>query len=138
MKKTLLFMALIFILGCSSASPPAATGQIEWLHDLQEAKDLAASQAKPILIDFYTKWCGWCKRMDADTYADAKVGDKAKDFICVKIDAEANSATARGYNVRGFPTTLFLNSRGEVIEIVPGYLPPDKFLILMDEVLSRA
>lgn len=136
MKKIILVVSLFLILGCNPASPPLEKGSVEWLYDLALAKNLAASQEKPILIDFYTDWCGWCKRMDAETYADAKVSDKAKQFICVKIDADAYSSIAKDYNVRGFPTTVFLNSQAEVLDVVPGYLPPDQFLILLDRILS--
>ena len=38
---------------------------------------------------------------------------------------------ASGFEVTGYPTTIFLRANGEHLVNVPGYLPPDKFLKLV-------
>lgn len=132
MKKILFGIAILCIAGCSQlkSSEPVAD-LIEWSYDFEQAQIQAQDQAKPMLLDFYTDWCSWCKKMDKDIYGNKKVADFSDNFICVKIDAEKNSQLTSKFKVRGFPTTVFLNPDTTVKEIVPGYLPPNRFLELM-------
>ena len=139
MKHILLCALLVMAAGCSpqaSSSTMAESGGIAWMRDLSAAKELAQSENKPILIDFYTEWCGWCKKLDKDTYQNGRVIAQAEAFVCVKIDAEKNQQLAREFNVRGFPSTAFLQPDGSLIEVVPGYLPPDNFLELLERILQ--
>jgi uncharacterized protein YyaL (SSP411 family) len=137
MKKNIMAGLFLVMAGCAQAQPTAVAGNIEWLHEITAAKELAGAQNKPILIDFYTDWCGWCKRLDADTYANPDVGAMAKNFVCVKINAEKYPQLAKEYGVGGFPTTVFLKADGTLIEAVPGYMPPAVFLNLMKKMAMQ-
>jgi thioredoxin-related protein len=104
----------------------------------------AGASGRPVLVDVYTDWCGWCKRMDRDVYARADVQDYlARKFVTVKLDAESShparyegraytsrTLSAR-FGVTGYPTTLFLSANGAQIGKVPGYSPPRDFLLLL-------
>jgi thioredoxin-related protein len=138
MRKIALLIGLMFVLGCAQHQEAAVANTIDWIKDISVAQELAKKENKPILIDFYTEWCGWCKRMEKDTYSNAKVQDSLKQFVCVKIDAEQNRDLAKKYKINGFPSTAFLKSNGELIDVIPGYLPPQDFLKLLDEILSKA
>lgn len=135
MKKIAFLIGLLFILGCAQQQQPIAVSKINWIKDIEIARELAINENKPILIDFYTEWCGWCKRMDQDTYANDKVQESLEQFVCVKIDAEQNRDLAKTYKINGFPSTVFLKANGQLIEVIPGYLPPSDFLKLLDKML---
>ena len=67
---------------------PAAAQEIEWL-SWEEA--IARNEAEPrkLLVDVYTDWCGWCKRMDKTSFRDpAVVAYVNEHFYAVKLDAE--------------------------------------------------
>lgn len=111
-----------------------------WDNGLKDAK----GSDRPVLVDVYTDWCGWCKRMDRDVYAQPEVQEYlSKRFVTVKINAEADVAgtyegkaytsrsLAQRFRVNGFPTTIFLRSDGQHIANVPGYVPADRFLLLL-------
>lgn len=71
-----------------SPKPLPATQEIEWL-TWQQAQDKMKTAPKKIMIDVYTDWCGWCKRMDATTFQDPKIVQAMnKNFYAVKLDAE--------------------------------------------------
>ena len=104
----------------------------------------AGTSGRPVLVDVYTDWCGWCKRMDRDVYARADVQDYlARKFVAVKLDAESSDAAryegraytsrtlAARFGVTGYPTTLFLSAKGAHLGNVPGYSPPQDFLLLL-------
>lgn len=136
-------VALGWVLALAAPAPAlaAAGGNWrEWDAGLREAR----TSGKPVLVDVYTDWCGWCKRMDRDVYARADVrAYLAKRFVTIKLDAEgADSESWRGgsytsrslaaqFRVTGYPTTIFLDSRGEHLVNVPGYVPADRFLLLL-------
>jgi thioredoxin-related protein len=114
---------------------------IQWM-SLTEAEAASSKKPKKIMIDVYTHWCGWCKKLDATTYKDpAVVKYINENFYPVKLNAESketihfkgtdhtfnpsmgtNSITSLIMPPRGgYPTTTFLNEKNEVISFVPGY-----------------
>ncbi len=128
----------------ASSGSPGASGAVQW-QSFENAITLAGEQNKKLLIDVYTDWCGWCKRMDSDVYSDASViAALNAGFIPVKLNAESSreliyfgsqmteAQFARSAGVTGYPTTLFLGPDAKPITRVPGYIPADKFVSILN------
>lgn len=84
-------------------------------HD--EALAAAKRENKMVFIDFYTDWCGPCKRMASDVFPQKAVGDyfNAK-FVCLKLNAEKEGKEYAGkYEVRAYPTFVVLDCEGKVL-----------------------
>ncbi|MFQ5952996.1 MAG: thioredoxin family protein [Candidatus Omnitrophota bacterium] len=128
-----IFLSLILL--CSSFA--GTLHAIFWQYDLEVALKKAGSEGKPVLVDFYTDWCGWCKKMDADTYGDRAVNNSASGFVCVKVNGDKRRDLVRKYNIKAYPTTLFLNDKGVVVEKIRGYIGPDRFVTIMKSVMKR-
>ena len=134
MKKIVLLLSLLFIASVSYSKDP------QWKtfnRGIEEAK----KSGKKILVDVYTDWCGWCKKMDAETYPNKKVSEYlTKNYVIIKLNAEGDEKIsyqgqsitpaefARGMGISGYPATVFLNSNGEPITMLPGYAEPDRFV----------
>ena len=129
------------VLMCSLAAPAGAAG-VAW-RGWNDGLTAAASSRKPMLVDVYTDWCGFCKRMDRETYARTDVSAYLNShFVMVRLDAEGRERAsyqgraltsrtlASGFGVTGYPTTIFLRANGEHLVNVPGFLPADKFMKL--------
>ena len=105
-----------------------ASADIGWKKNYNDAVASAKAGNKLIMIDFYTDWCVWCKRLDKDTYSDKHITQLASTMAPVKINAEKEGvALAKKYKVTGFPTILFLNAEGEVEGKIGGYMKPAEF-----------
>ena len=117
----------------------------------EQAFRQAREENKLIMIDVYTDWCGWCKRLDKEVYTDPEVQKQAKQyFTAVKLNAEATvphswggktqpeSAIAQAWGVKGFPTILFMTPDEQVIQVIPGYVPAKDFALALKFIGSGA
>jgi len=135
---------LIIIIACASASQVKADDGLTWL-TFEQAVALQSKSPKKIMIDVYTDWCGWCKKMDKYTYTDTSVIRKIKEnFYLVKLNAEQKEdilfknktftfkpeykshelAVSLLNGQMSYPTTVFLDEDFNMLTSVPGYLTP--------------
>jgi thioredoxin 1 len=142
MKYIFTLILSLFVLNCTSNdrhSDEIITKKetINWSSD-NLGDVIKRNQSKPIMIDFYTDWCKWCKVLDEKTYTDITVGELSKQFINLKINAEVGDGGfwAQTYKVTGFPNIIFLNGNGETIHRINGYAPPKDFAIEMQKALD--
>jgi thioredoxin-related protein len=114
--------------------------ELKWTNFTEGVKEAAAANKK-VLVDVYTDWCGWCKKMDSDTYTDYQVKKFLNEnYVLVKLNAESSekekidtteitdAQLAAAFGVNGYPTTVFLTSDGQPITAAPGYMKPAEFL----------
>lgn len=118
MKKLLLAIALIL-----SAQTLLAQG-IEFESGAwNEVMNKAKEQDKLIFVDFYTSWCAPCKVVSTTVFPDPKIGRVYNEkFINFKIDAEKGEGIelAQKYEVKAYPTFLFIDKDGKVISRIVG------------------
>jgi len=143
MKRSILSLTVFLLLfgaGHAVAGPPRRLEWRTWDRGLEEAR----TAGLPVLVDVYTEWCGWCRRMDADVYSRPEVLDYlSRKFVTIKLDAEAQEPArydgqdftsrtlAARFGVSGYPTTIFLRPEGAHLANVPGYVDADRFLLLL-------
>ena len=101
----------------------------------------AKKSKKKIMLDVYTDWCGWCKRLDKDVYGNAKVATYLNDhYVVIKLNAESSKKVtykdtsyterefAKYFGVSGYPIIIFFEQNGEPITPLGGYVASEKFL----------
>jgi thioredoxin-related protein len=106
-------------------------------HDSIEAARKAHDGKRPMVITFGAPWCGYCRKMQAETLADKKVEALAKDFVWVKIDIDEDEELAARYRVRGVPHTAVLDAQNRLLGSQAGFMPPDKFIEFLQESLAN-
>lgn len=122
---------------------------IRW-YTWEEAIKMSQTQKRKVMVDVYTQWCGWCKRMDNTTFTNPVVVSYLNShYYPIKFDAETKADIEfkgktyrfvkngmRGYHelaaeiTRGrlsYPTIVFLDENLEIIQSIPGYREPLEF-----------
>ena len=135
-----------------AAAKPAAVAKAGdfWTTDWDKGIAAAKAQKKPVIIDFYTDWCGWCKKLDKDTYAAPEIQKRFREgWIGIKVNPEDETKKgtmagktvsyadiARAFQVRGYPTLVFLDKEGARVDLKQdiNYVPKEPFGPLLDYV----
>jgi thioredoxin-related protein len=147
--KILVLLLLTVTLGTSFKSAE----EIKWL-DFNKGYEMAKKKNKVMLVDVYTDWCGWCKRMDKDAYGKANIIESVnKDFIAVKFNPEQQgisySYEGKTYtgeqlagvisnnSINGYPTTIFLYPNGKKIEVVVGYKNAEQLAPILVDIKKK-
>jgi len=122
------FVVGSFLLSRNGTQPAASL--VPWETSLSQAKAKAAAENKLVLVDFYTDWCKWCKKLDAETFASPAVAEAiAASFVPVRLNAEKEGeGDASRLGVNAYPTVVFLDAKGNEVGRIPGYLGPEEFL----------
>lgn len=150
MRLTLIFLTFITSLHLATAQEAA----VKW-YTLEEAVALCEKEPKKIFIDVMTSWCGWCKKMDREVFAQDFIAESLNEhFYAVKLDAqqkediEFNGKTFkyRMYNQKGFnefavellrgrmgfPSLVFLDEDFQIIQALEGYQQSDRLSLILE------
>lgn len=137
-----------------SAKNESDEHKIEWL-TVEEAMERHAKEPRYWIMDLYTDWCGWCKRMDATTFKDSIITAEIKEnFYAVKFNAEAKRDITvdgktykyvpngrRGYHelaaqiLNGklsYPSFAYFNDKGQKMQVIPGFKTREQLHPILD------
>ena len=112
---------------CSTGDTVEGAG-ISWQPDVYTAFKTSSQEDKPVLLYLNADWCGYCRKMEAETFTDPEVLKELGDaFLWVKLDGDVDSDGQRfksKFNVRGYPAIFLLDSEENELDRIAGYLPP--------------
>ena len=156
-----LMVTYAFVAVPADTQPTTTTGaELEWL-SWEEAMERQAKAPRKILVDVYTDWCGWCKRMDANTFENPKVAEYLNQhFYVVKLDAEMKEtinwrgnefifrpdAGRRGIHTlaysllegqMSYPSIVYLDDVINRITISKGYKTPEQIMPELNYVVEE-
>jgi thioredoxin-related protein len=115
---------------------------MNWETSYDTALEKAKKGKKLVTVDVCTDWCGWCKKLDRDTYSDKTVQETLmKNFVTVKTNPEEskrNGELAKQFGTRGCPHIVFLDDSGKKFGEISGYRPAGQFQKSLDALLKKA
>jgi thiol-disulfide isomerase/thioredoxin len=115
-------------------APAGGAAGIHWERSFEAAVEKGKSQHKPLMLDFWADWCGWCHRLDETTYVDPEVVRLSKGFVPVKVNTEggrSETLVALKYSVSDLPTVIFISPSGRPILRLSGFRGPGQFPQIM-------
>ena len=107
---------------------------------LQEGLEKAKAENKLLFVDCYTTWCGPCKFMKINTFTNANLGDYMKDnYVSLAIDMETTEgeAIAKKYGIEAYPTLLFLDKYGRVVNHQVGGIGAEALLAKAEQTVRK-
>ncbi len=114
------------------AAPPHRAPHVPWLEDLAwpEIVQRAREGSRPILIDFYARWCGPCRALDAMVYNEGEVIAELKDVVTFKVDVDKPryADLKERFGVTRLPTLVWCTPEGDPFARFTGYVTADTFL----------
>jgi tetratricopeptide (TPR) repeat protein len=99
----------------------------DWNPSFESGMDSAREKNLPVIIDFYTDWCGFCKVLENKIFPDPEVSKELSQFQKIRINGDQNRDLVSKFKIKGYPTVLFLDSKGGYLGRVVG-LPSAKDL----------
>ncbi len=151
----LIALTSFFFFGATTPEPPKAVegGLVKW-YTFEEAMEAHKKNPKKLMVDAYTSWCGWCRKLDAATFNNPTIAEYLNTYYYpVKFNGEGNEeitiadksfsnpaydpAKARGRNSRhelanffkisSYPTVVFVDENLSVIQAIPGFRGPKDY-----------
>lgn len=149
MVKQILFLAVLIF-----TSVGLNAQKVKW-YTFEEAIELNKKEPRNIFIDVYTDWCGWCIKMDKETFQQPHISKILNEqYYAVKFDAETkDTITFQGkafVNTRqgqrpphelaaallqgklSYPNIVFLNKNNQVLGAIPGFKKPNEMEAILD------
>jgi thioredoxin-related protein len=146
----LICLGFVSFLFTGFAPRAAAQTSVQWL-PWAEGMAKAAKENKKILLYVYTSSCGWCKKMETETFQKTEIAQALQEhFIPIKLNANDNvelefkgklyrnsNSGPRGYNAlateildgrMSFPSLVFLDETQQTLQVIAGFKCPDDFL----------
>jgi thiol-disulfide isomerase/thioredoxin len=149
MKRSLLLVTSFILLGFSVASAQLAVGTkapdfklTDWQNSNGKKVTLASLKGKVVVLDFYTYWCGPCRRAMPDNiriakkyksqglvfvgiHSDDDVAEMKKTIkswpISYAVGQDTGSKAASAYKVTGYPTYVFIDRKGVIRNVSLGH-----------------
>ena len=135
--RTVLPLTILLLLAAGGAQTAAAAAvPASWLTSAARAEREARASGRPILIDLYASWCGWCKELDRKVFSTARFEQFARDFVLLRVDTEdggEGTALNDRFEVESLPTTLIADADLVLIGKVEGFAPTDEYIGLVHE-----
>ncbi|GAA0741082.1 hypothetical protein GCM10009431_11900 [Gaetbulibacter jejuensis] len=101
------------------------------MYSLDDAKKMAITTNRLVLVDFWASWCGPCKRMDSESWSKEEVQLLMDNYVSVKIDIDKYPDIAEKYDVRGIPYVFILDGNGKVVYKNMSYKTKSQLMVLL-------
>lgn len=132
------FLALLTIAATFTLVETSSAQDVQWRHDYARARREATDSGKPLLLDFGTEACVWCRKLDATTFRSRQIVQILNErYIPVKIDARQYEDLTQAMGVVSFPTLVIAGPDGRVLDRHKGYLEASELSEMLGESLAK-
>ncbi|MDZ7695102.1 MAG: thioredoxin family protein [Balneolaceae bacterium] len=147
-QKVNVLLAVILFIGIAAPYPVQAQ-QLEW-YSFEEALAIADSTGRPVMVDVWAPWCGWCLKMKRHVYPKLST-QLTKNFVLTRLNRDDNETTyqykgerltslrlAQELKAESVPTVIFLHSTGDYLLHISGFVEANKLQMVLEYIGSGA
>ena len=131
---------IVWNIATGKKSSALASSWYQGAEGFERARAEQKTTEQPILLYFYTDWCGYCKKLDREVLSTTKFATTYPSVIKVKVnperDGSAASALAARYGIRGFPAMFVVPAKGETASLI-GYGGADEYYAGLSQSITR-
>jgi thioredoxin-like negative regulator of GroEL len=118
-------VSALVVASCSAGVSSTRAQSVQWRTDYNSARKEASEKGRPILLEFATENCMWCKKLDLTTFRDPAVAKLLNEqFISLKVDADRESTLTQMLRITQYPTLVVAGPDGKIIGVLEGYQEP--------------
>jgi protein disulfide-isomerase len=103
-----------------AASAEDARQGIQFIDGFEPGVAAADESGKPMLVFFGAKWCRYCQQMSGEAFEQPSVVELSAEFVCVRVDADAEPDVCHDFGVDGYPTIQFISPGGVLLNRIKG------------------
>jgi thioredoxin-related protein len=104
-------------------------------YSLEAAQEETKKKKKYMLMYFWASWCGNCSMFEQKILPHPDIVRTLNDsFAFVSIDFDQSKDLTRAFKIRAVPTFIFVDPTGTPATVLPGAVPPDLFLMVLNYV----
>ncbi len=130
--------SIVMIIAAAWMLIPANESAPNWEKYSDKKYEAALQNNDKIIIDFYADWCIPCKELDELTFSNAEVISILSDYSTLKVNmtnsSDEKEIIRNKFKVRGMPTILFINSEGNEVNRITGFVNAEEFKKLLNSV----
>jgi thioredoxin-like negative regulator of GroEL len=128
-----LTVSALLILACA----PLHAEEISWRTDYNQARHEATEKGLPLIVEFSTEDCFWCRKLEETTLRDATVSRLiSSKFVALKADARRNAVLTEILRIQSFPTLVLAGPDGKIIGTLEGYQEPGRMREQLEQVVA--
>ena len=106
----------------NSYEPVSYRPRLTWETDMQTATRIAQETGRPMLVKVTADWCGYCKKMKAETFSNSGiVADLTSTFVAVELNADTNRDLIKRMGVQSLPTILVISPDQQILDKEEGF-----------------
>jgi thioredoxin-like negative regulator of GroEL len=116
--------AALALVASSAFAGTAEVPSASWRSDVEATFADARASMKPVLVDLYADWCGWCKVLEAQVFSTPEFAEATRGYELLRVDVEdggAGTELAARYRAGSLPTLLVLEPTGALVGAIVGY-----------------
>ena len=112
--------------------------RVNWSSDIEQSLRSANESGKLVLLKFTADWCGYCKKMERETFTRPKLAAVVNEqFVPVLVDADKHQALVRHLKIEGLPALLIVSPEMVILDRISGYQTEAKLLPRLNTVIAK-
>lgn len=119
---------------------PALAGAETWKTDLTSALAESTGSGKPVLVDMYADWCGWCKELERQVFSTPRFQEFSKRFVLLRVDTEdrgEGGKLAARFGAYNLPTIVIFDRNLSRLAKIEGFAPTEPYIASIESQLGE-